>query len=64
MKTVSEFYAKYGTGKNYNDLFNIVAAKPCGKFFEEMFSDMESVLNNTFDVFLYEDYKYLKAIKK
>lgn len=65
MKTISDFYAKYGTGKNYEDFFQMMlhAKTSVDRYFREKYNefvnDFEVLFQNDFDEMLWRDYKYI-----
>ena len=69
MKTVDEFYNKYGTGINYEDLFAMrcrakMEQNPVLAYdVEEFINDLREVCNNDFDELLWRDYQFITNIK-
>ena len=67
MKTVQDFYDKYGTGKNYEDLFAMMCKakkeqNPVLAYNVECFiEDLSKVCNN--DEFLCCDYQFITNFK-
>ena len=65
MKTVQDFYDKYGTGKNYEDLFAMMCRakkeeNPALAYDVEQFiDDLREVCNNDFDALLWRDYQFI-----
>ena len=65
MKTVQDFYDKYGTGKNYEDLFAMMCRakkeqNPVLAYNVECFiEDLREVCNNDFDALLWRDYQFI-----
>lgn len=63
MKTNKDFYDKYGTGKNYEDLFAIMCqAKQANDSklackVETFIRDLKEVCENDFDKLLWGDYQ-------
>lgn len=66
MKTIQDFYDKYGTGKNYEDFFSIMLH---AKFstdlylhtkYVEFIDDLELLFQSDFDCYLWRDYNYLR----
>jgi len=65
MKTIQDFYDKYGPWKNYEDLFvKMCRAKeeqnPALAYDVEQFiDDLRKVCNNDFDAELWHDYQFI-----
>lgn len=65
MKTISEFYEKYGVGKNYEDFFQMMlhAKTSADRYFREKYNefvnDFAALFQNDFDEMLWRDYKYI-----
>ena len=65
MKTIQDFYDKYGTGKNYEDLFAIMCkAKRENNHnlaidVDDFISDLKAVIDADFDELLWRDYKFI-----
>lgn len=65
MKTIQDFYDKYGTGKNYEDLFAMMCRakkeqNPALAYDVEQFvDDLRKVCNNDFDALLWRDYQFI-----
>ena len=65
MKTIQDFYDKYGTGKNYEDLFAMMChakrtENPVLSIDVEGFiRDLKTVCENDFDELLWRDYQFI-----
>ncbi len=65
MKTIQDFYDKYGTGKNYEDLFAIMCkAKRENNHnlaidVDDFISDLKAVIDADFNELLWRDYKFI-----
>lgn len=65
MKTLQDFYDKYGTGKNYEDLFAMMCKAKKGQNpvlacdVEQFVNDLREVCDNDFDALLWRDYQFI-----
>ena len=65
MKTVQDFYDKYGTGKNYEDLFAMMCRAKKDNVpnlavdVDNFINDLREVCNNDFDALLWRDYQFI-----
>lgn len=63
MKCVQDFYDKYGTGKNYEDLFAMMCKAKnnpnLGIDREQFIADLKEVCDNDFDAYLWRDYQFI-----
>ena len=65
MKTIDDFYAKWGTGSNYDMIYQIMlhAKKSSDNYLREKYDEFENdfteLFEHTFDETLFRDYNYL-----